>query len=64
MIGIADTKNVDTFRRKINAAINEVAAGYGTLPPAAESRDGALFVSGGTLYQNQLVADIPTWVAI
>lgn len=61
-LSISDTKNIDTMRRKINRMVG--VAGYGDLPDPEEAVDGALFVSGGTLYQNQLVADVPTWVAI
>lgn len=60
-ISIDDTKNIQTFRKKINANL----PGYtDALPPAEFQPDGKLTVVMGVLYQNQLVADVPTWVAL
>lgn len=60
-ISIDDTKNIQTFRKKINANL----PGYGDSLPLVEFQpDGRLYVVAGVIYQNQLVADVPTWVAL
>jgi hypothetical protein len=61
LLAISDTKNIDTFRRKINGALESVAAGYGSaLPSAFPSDDGRLFYVGSQGYQNRN----GTWVAL
>lgn len=60
-LAISDTKNIDTFRRKINQAVESVAAGYGSaLPDPMEAEDGRLFYIGAQGYQNRNGA----WVAL
>jgi hypothetical protein len=61
VISISDTKNIDTFRRKLNVALSGLAAGYGSaLPSASAANDGKLFAVGAQLYQNQA----GSWVAL
>ena len=65
----AVTENLGTAlgRQQLNRCLVNVRASYGdALPDPAESLDGRLFVNNddGKLYQNQLVADVPTWVAL
>lgn len=61
LLSISDTKNIDTFRKRINSALESVSAGYGSaLPSALPVDDGKLFVVSGTIYQNQNGA----WVAL
>lgn len=61
IISIADTKNIETFRKKLNVALAGLAVEYGSsLPSASSQPDGALFVEGNQLYQNQNNA----WVAL
>ena len=61
VISISDTKNIDTFRRKLNQALAGLAVGYGSsLPSATSANDGALFAVGSQLYQNQS----GSWVAL
>lgn len=58
---IADTKNQETQRKRINALLAVYAAGYGSaLPDAADSPDGRLFYIGSQGYQNRSGA----WVAL
>jgi len=61
VISISDTKNIDTFRRKLNQALAGLAVGYGSsLPSATLANDGVLFVLGNQLHQNQG----GSWVAL
>ena len=61
VIAIADTKNVQTFRKKINVALAGLSAGYGSaLPTASAQSDGHLFAVSSQLYQQQNGA----WVAL
>lgn len=61
LLALSDTKNIDTFRRKVNAAVESVAAGYGSaLPSALADEDGRLFYIGSQGYQNRG----GTWVAL
>lgn len=61
VISISDTKNIETFRKKINVALAGLAAGYGSaLPTASAGSDGHLFAVGSQLYQNQS----GSWVAL
>jgi hypothetical protein len=61
MISIDDTKNIQTLRKKINVNL----PGYGAVLPDPDFQpDGRLYVVGGVIYQNQLVATVPTWVAL
>jgi len=58
---IADTKNQETQRKKINALFEAFAPGYGSaLPDVADSPDGRLFYIGSQGYQNRSGA----WVAL
>ena len=58
---IADTKNQETQRKKINALFSVYGAGYGSaLPDAADSPEGRLFYIGSQGYQNRSGA----WVAL
>jgi len=58
---IADTKNQETQRKKINALFEAYVPGYGsTLPDVADSPDGRLFYIGSQGYQNRS----GTWVAL
>lgn len=58
---IADTKNQETQRKRINALLAVYAPGYGSaLPDAADSPDGRLFYIGSQGYQNRSGA----WVAL
>ena len=61
VISVADTKNIMTFRKKINEALAGLAAGYGSaLPVASAGSDGHLFAVSSQLYQQQDGA----WVAL
>jgi len=58
---IADTKNQETQRKRINALLALYGPSYGsTLPDAADSPDGRLFYIGAQGYQNRSGA----WVAL
>ncbi len=58
---IADTKNQETQRKKINALFEAYVPGYGSaLPDVADSPDGRLFYIGSQGYQNRSGA----WVAL
>ncbi len=51
-LSIADTKNYDTQRRRINTLLSDYAPGYGDELPDVESKpDGALFYIGSQGYQ-------------
>jgi hypothetical protein len=61
VISVADTKNIDTFRRKLNVALAGLSAGYGSaLPSATAANDGRLFAVGSQLYQSRS----GSWVAL
>jgi hypothetical protein len=58
---IADTKNQETQRKKINALFSVYGPSYGSaLPDAADSPEGRLFYIGSQGYQNRSGA----WVAL
>jgi len=58
-ISIDDTKNINTFRRRINQHLS----GYGDeLPDPAQSRDGRIFVVMPAKTQYQLQDGV--WVAL
>ncbi len=58
---IADTKNQETQRKKINALFSVYGPSYGSaLPDAADSPEGRLFYIGSPGYQNRSGA----WVAL
>lgn len=58
---IADTKNQETQRKRINALFSAYAPDYGsTLPDPLDKPDGALFYIGSQGYQNRSGA----WVAL
>lgn len=58
---IADTKNQETQRKRINALLALYAPGYGpTLPDVDDVPDGKIFNEGGILYQKQNGA----WVSL
>jgi hypothetical protein len=60
-VTIADTKNQETQRKKINALLSAYAPGYGSaLPDVADSPDGRLFYIGSQGYQNRS----GSWVAL
>ena len=59
VISITDTKNIETFRKKINASLS----GYGDdLPDPALSEDGRIFVLTPGNDQYQLQDGV--WVAL
>lgn len=61
LLTIADTKNQETQRKRINTLLALYAPGYGSaLPSAALSPDGRLFYVGAQGYQNRSGA----WVAL
>jgi len=58
---IADTKNQETQRKRLNALFAAYAPSYGSaLPDAADSPDGRLFYIGSQGYQNRS----GSWVAL
>ncbi len=61
LLTIADTKNQETQRKKINALFSVYGPSYGSaLPDAADSPEGRLFYIGSQGYQNRSGA----WVAL
>jgi hypothetical protein len=58
---IADTKNQETQRKKLNTLLAIYGTGYGSsLPSATLSPEGRLFYVGSQGYQNRA----GTWVAL